>query len=108
MWLRSGLSRRHAGRGARSMLDGCLPSRALSTVASVLAMAACSPAAAAPVAEAKLPSGVHLISAASQRAAWCHGVRRDICEDFSTAPVAEIVRFETQLPAILKAKGFSG
>jgi hypothetical protein len=68
-------------------------------------MAGCAPAATPPE-EAKLPFGAHLLSAASQRAAWCHGERR-VCEDFSTAPVREIVRFEKQFPAILKAQGYS-
>lgn len=63
--------------------------------------------AAAPPAALGLASGAHLVSAASQRAAWCGGVQRsDICEDFRDAPVEEVVRFEQQLPTLLRAKGF--
>jgi hypothetical protein len=70
-------------------------------------VAACTPAAATP-AEARLAKGAHFVSAASQRSALC-GIRghEDLCEDFRTAPVAEVVRFEQQFPAILRARGFS-
>src|SRR5262245_19974343 len=82
--------------------------RALWSVMSALAFAAgCSRPAVAP-ARATLPAGAHLISAASQTAAWCHGAERnDICEDFRTVPVAEVVHFEQAFPAILKARGFA-
>lgn len=61
-----------------------------------------------PEVRATLPAGAHLVSAASQTAAWCQGVRRkDICEDFRDVPIAEIVRFEREFPTILKANGFA-
>jgi hypothetical protein len=31
----------------------------------------------------------------------------DVCEDFRSVPIAEIVRFEVEFPAILRARGFS-
>ncbi len=56
---------------------------------------------------AALPPGAQLASAASLTAEWCRGVRRnDICEKFRDVSVEEVVRFEQQFPAILRAKGF--
>lgn len=74
-----------------------------------VAAASCAHAGASgPTPEARLPVGARILSAASLRAAWCRGIeRQDPCEDFRDVPVADVVRFERQFPAILRARGFA-
>lgn len=82
------------------------PARARLLVACLFG-AACTRAVPAPV-EPRLPPGAHLLSSASQRAAWCVQVPDTrACEDFREVPVDDVVRFESQFPGILKAKGFA-
>ncbi len=55
-----------------------------------------------------MPAGADVVSAEDQRAAWCvSDPTADVCEDFRSVPIAEIVRFEVEFPAILRARGFS-
>lgn len=63
----------------------------------------------APPTEAKLAPGARLLSAEAQRSAWCPAGQPATapCEDFRPVPVAEVVRFEREFPAILRARGFS-
>lgn len=72
----------------------------------LLLVTACARAAAAP-GETKLPPGVQLVSAASQRAELCESVsRQDLCEDFRDVPPQEVLRFEQRFPELLKARGY--
>jgi len=96
------------GRPESKAVGGALWSWALGSVIVVLAASCARAGARAPAPEARLPVGAHVISAASQRAAWCRSVeRRDLCEDFRNVSVADVVRFERQFPSILMARGFS-
>src|SRR5437868_10911839 len=67
----------------------------------------CARPAAAP-AETRLPAGVHLLTAAAQRAEWCVNVtNQSECQDFRDVPAQEILRFEARFSEQLKARGYA-